>query len=166
MALPSHLHPPLPPLHALPAPFHHLALSSPITQLQPTRTPIRLHLRRHTRFKSRAVVSQALSTHTHGPQHKQPLSNISNPPTRIETPPTSAHSMSRYFHPDTGLLYDSVLEPPSPATPPWEREMRVRVVEGRGLRASVDRAVEYGVRWFETWMEDRADRVAGVWFDM
>ena len=60
--------------------------------------------------------------------------------------------MSRYFHPDTGLLYDSVLEPPSPVTPLWEHEMHVRVVEGRGLRAWVDRAVEYGVGWFETWM--------------
>ncbi|PKY06292.1 hypothetical protein P168DRAFT_325174 [Aspergillus campestris IBT 28561] len=60
--------------------------------------------------------------------------------------------MSRYFHPATGLLDDSVLEPPSPATPSWEQELHIRVVEGRGLRAWLDRAVEYGVG---EWKEDR-----------
>lgn len=36
--------------------------------------------------------------------------------------------------------------------PSWEQELRIRVVGGRGLRAWLDRAVEYGMGWVETWM--------------
>lgn len=69
-------------------------------------------------------------------------------------PPTP---LSKYFDPSTHRLRNEIVEPPSPLTPGWERRLRRRVHEGRGIGAWVDRMVDRAVKGFERMVEDDDD---------
>ncbi|KAI9045376.1 uncharacterized protein KD926_008803 [Aspergillus affinis] len=59
-------------------------------------------------------------------------------------PPTP---LAIYFNAQTTLIHPQLLSPAAPPTPGWERQLRRRIDEGRGLGAWKDRLVERTVRW-------------------
>ncbi|KAH8423558.1 uncharacterized protein LDX57_001318 [Aspergillus melleus] len=62
-----------------------------------------------------------------------------------QPPPLSP--LSIYFNAQTTLIHPHLLSPVAPPTPGWERQLRRRIDEGRGLGAWKDRLVERTVRW-------------------
>ncbi|EAW17852.1 uncharacterized protein NFIA_077920 [Aspergillus fischeri NRRL 181] len=57
--------------------------------------------------------------------------------------------LAKYFDPQTSLLHEHILEPPSPPIATWERDLQHRIDNGRGLTASIDRFVDRTVRRIE-----------------
>ncbi|PLB45954.1 hypothetical protein P170DRAFT_467136 [Aspergillus steynii IBT 23096] len=76
-------------------------------------------------------------------QNQDPRTNP-KPKTRIQSP------LSAYFNADTSLIHPHLLSPTAPPTPGWERQLRHRIDEGRGLGAWQDRLAERTVRWLFT----------------
>lgn len=54
--------------------------------------------------------------------------------------------LAKYFDPQTSVLHEHILEPPSPPIATWERDLQYRIDNGRGLTALVDRLVDRAVR--------------------
>ncbi|GIK00174.1 hypothetical protein Aspvir_004194 [Aspergillus viridinutans] len=57
--------------------------------------------------------------------------------------------LAKYFDPQTSVLHEHILAPPSPPIPTWERELQHRIDNGRGLTASIDRFVDWAVKRVE-----------------
>ncbi|GFF26000.1 LOW QUALITY PROTEIN: hypothetical protein IFM46972_01631 [Aspergillus udagawae] len=58
--------------------------------------------------------------------------------------------LAKYFDPQTSVLHEHILEPPSPPIAAWERDLQHRIDNGRGLTASIDRFVDRAVRRVES----------------
>lgn len=54
--------------------------------------------------------------------------------------------LAEYFDPQTSVLHEHILEPPSPPIATWERDLQHRIDNGRGLTASIDRLVDRAVK--------------------
>ncbi|PYH89001.1 hypothetical protein BO71DRAFT_403435 [Aspergillus ellipticus CBS 707.79] len=99
--------------------------------------------------KLRSLFAPKPASYTHLlPNHHLPIhsdDNINNnintntSPAELPLSPNPATPLSKYFNPDTGLLYGCVMEPPSPRVPLLQEE--------EGEEGWVDVVVERVVGW-------------------
>ncbi|PKX97205.1 uncharacterized protein P174DRAFT_457897 [Aspergillus novofumigatus IBT 16806] len=57
--------------------------------------------------------------------------------------------LARYFDPQTSILHEHIIEPPSPPIATWEGDLQHRIDNERGLTASIDRFMDRAVRCVE-----------------
>jgi hypothetical protein len=72
----------------------------------------------------------------------------------IDPEPTSETAsdddpLAKYFDPQTCVLHEDILEPPSPPIAAWERDLQHGIDNRRGVTASIDRFVDRAVRRVE-----------------
>ncbi|KAL2013605.1 hypothetical protein VTN00DRAFT_1130 [Thermoascus crustaceus] len=84
-----------------------------------------------------------------------PLQPISVPePEAVSSSSIPPTPLAKYFDHSTHRLRREIVEPPSPLTPGWERRLRRRIHEGRGIGAWMDRMVDRAVKGFERMVEE------------
>ncbi|RHZ43145.1 uncharacterized protein CDV56_101194 [Aspergillus thermomutatus] len=94
-----------------------------------------------------ARIEEAIDMNSIDPDSPSEAASDGDQGSQFDLPATP---LAEYFDPQTSVLHEHILEPPSPPMVTWERDLQHRIDNGRGLTASIDRLVDRAVKRVES----------------